>query len=129
MRGVAIAVLTLGIAGVAYANMLPPQRMTPRSYFAGTWSFDGSCASGDGMTLQVDGKASYDEWGSGLWAIADNGGRLIIIVEDISEEADRRKEAEMIEFRDVLRTGPQLTMTRASDGAKLKARRCAATAQ
>jgi hypothetical protein len=35
----------------------------------GTWSFDGSCASGDGMGLQADNSAFYDEWGSGTWSI------------------------------------------------------------
>ena len=128
MRGFAIAVFAFGCAATAYANMLPPQRITQRSYFAGTWSFDGTCASGDGMVLQADGKASYDEWGTGLWAIAENGGRLVLIMEDISEEADRRKEAEMIEFRDVSRSGPMLWMTRTSDGAKIKAKRCPTTA-
>ncbi len=129
MRGFAVAFFAFGCAATAYANMLPPQRITQRSYFAGTWSFDGTCASGDGMVLQADGKASYDEWGTGLWAIADNGGRLVLIMEDISEEADRRKEAEMIEFRDVSRSGPVLWMTRTSDGAKIKAKRCQVVAR
>lgn len=35
----------------------------------GTWSFDGSCASGDGMGLQADNSAFYDEWGTGSWSI------------------------------------------------------------
>jgi hypothetical protein len=129
MRGVAVAVLTIGLASSALANMLPPHATTPRSYFAGTWSFDGTCASGDGMTLKADGKASYDEWGSGLWAAAEDGRRLVLIVEDITEEADRKKDAQLIEFRDVARLGPTLTMTRVSDGAKIKAKRCPAAAR
>jgi len=35
----------------------------------GTWSFDGSCASGDGMGLRADNTAFYDEWGTGTWSI------------------------------------------------------------
>lgn len=35
----------------------------------GTWSFDGSCASGDGMGVDSDGSAFYDEWGTGNWRI------------------------------------------------------------
>jgi hypothetical protein len=35
----------------------------------GTWSFDGSCASGDGMGVDADGSAFYDEWGTGNWRI------------------------------------------------------------
>lgn len=128
MRRFAV-VVALSVAGVAHANMLPPQTTTPHSFFAATWSFDGTCASGDGMTLQADGKAGYDEWGSGLWASAENGKRLVLIVEDITEEADRKKDAQLIEFRDVLRTGAQLMMTRASDGVKIRAKRCPAAAR
>ncbi|MFZ2031283.1 MAG: hypothetical protein WAU68_13300 [Vitreimonas sp.] len=43
----------------------------------GTWSFDRSCASGDGMTLRADGTASYDEWGEGHWVI-DVPARVIL---------------------------------------------------
>ena len=129
MRGVAVATLIFGCVATTQANMLPPQLTTPRSYFAGTWSFDGTCASGDGMMLKADGKATYDEWGSGLWAIADNGARLVLIVEEISDEADRRGQAEMIEFRNVQRSGPMLWMTRASDGVKIKAKRCPGAAR
>jgi hypothetical protein len=91
----------------------------------GTWSFDGTCSSGDGMRLQYDGKASYDEWGQGFWALADGGRRLVIIVEDIREDADRRPIAELIEFRILVRRPPQgMTLERASDGAKIEAKRC-----
>jgi hypothetical protein len=128
MRCFAVAVLAVSFAAIAQANMLPPERTTGRAYFAGTWSFDGTCMSGDGMVLAADGKASYDEWGTGLWATADSGTRLVLIVEDVSEEADRRKQAEMIEFRDVSRTGPVLRLTRTSDGAAIKAKRCPTTA-
>lgn len=128
MRCFAIAVLASSVAGIAWANMLPPERVTGRSYFAGTWSFDGTCISGDGMVLQVDGKASYDEWGSGLWATADSGTRLVLIVEDITEEADRKKDAQLVEFRDVSRIGPTLRLTRVSDGAAIRAKRCPTTA-
>lgn len=128
MRGLTV-VFALSVAGATHANMLPPQTTTPHSFFAAIWSFDGTCASGDGMTLKADGKATYDEWGSGLWASAEDGKRLVLIVEDITEEADRKREAQLIEFRDVLRTGAQLTMTRMSDGAKIKAKRCPGAAR
>ena len=128
MRRIAVVAFVFGCAATAYANMLPPERLTGRSNFAGTWSFDGTCMSGYGMVLHADGKASYDEWGTGLWATADSGTRLVLIVEDISEGADRRKEAEIIEFRDVSRIGPTLRLTRTSDRAEIKAKRCATTA-
>lgn len=124
MRSLAIAILGLILTGQAHANMLPPLPTTPHSFFAGVWSFDGTCASGDGMVLKADGKAAFDEWGSGLWASAEDGSRLILIVEDITEEADRKKEAQLVEFRNVLRSGIHLIMTRVSDGAKINAKRC-----
>lgn len=43
----------------------------------GVWSFDRTCASGDGMTLNADGTASYDEWGEGHWVI-DIPSRVIL---------------------------------------------------
>lgn len=43
----------------------------------GTWSFDRSCASGDGMTLRTDGTVSYDEWGEGHWVL-DVPARIIL---------------------------------------------------
>jgi hypothetical protein len=36
----------------------------------GTWSFDRSCASGDGMTFNADGSASFNTWGEGAWSLA-----------------------------------------------------------
>jgi hypothetical protein len=53
--------------------------MAPEA-LVGTWSFDRSCASGDGMTLRADNTASFDQWGSGTWATAD-GNRIILSLE------------------------------------------------
>lgn len=124
MRRIVIAVVGLMLVAEVQANMLPPLPTTPHSFFAGAWSFDGTCASGDGMVLKADGKVAYDEWGSGLWAAAESGSRLVLIVEDITEEADRKKEAQLVEFRNVLRSGIHLIMTRVSDGVKINAKRC-----
>ena len=39
----------------------------------GVWSFDRTCGSGDGMRLNPDFTATFDEWGVGVWEIgADN---------------------------------------------------------
>lgn len=78
------------------------------------------------MQLMADGKASYDEWGSGLWALTDKGKRIVLIMEDIGEEADRRKIAELIEFRITSGFGNKMSLTRASDGAKINAVKCRA---
>ena len=45
----------------------------------GTWSFDRSCASGDGMRLEANGAASFDEWGEGMWAL-DADHRLVLVL-------------------------------------------------
>jgi len=124
MRG---ALVITAIAGALFATTAasrPPTATDVRPWIVGTWSFDGSCASGFGMTLERDGKAAYDEWGQGLWALDESGPRLVIIAADISEEADRREEAEMIEFQIVSRSGNGMTLTRLNDGAKIEGKRC-----
>ncbi len=52
----------------AKAQPPPPPRLDHETVI-GTWSFDGSCASGDGMGIHADGSAGYDEWGTGTWSI------------------------------------------------------------
>ncbi len=52
----------------AKAQTPPPPRLDHETII-GTWSFDGSCASGDGMGLNADNTAFYDEWGTGTWSI------------------------------------------------------------
>lgn len=47
----------------------PPRPHLDHQTIIGTWSFDGSCASGDGMGLNADNTAFYDEWGTGTWSI------------------------------------------------------------
>jgi hypothetical protein len=122
MRSAAIAILMLYLASAAESR--PPTATDVRPWLVGVWSFDGSCASGDGMRLDRDGKAAYDERGLGLWAFDEAGKRLILIVEDISEEADRRDEAELIEFQLTARDANAMSLTRLSDDAKIKAKRC-----
>lgn len=55
-------------------------KIPSESKFVGTWSFDGSCASGDGMSLEPDGIAGYDEWGTGTWAESADGKRIVILL-------------------------------------------------
>lgn len=122
---IAVAVsLLLAVVGAAWADSLPPTATSVRPFVVGHWSFDGSCASGDGMVLKRDGKASYDEWGQGLWAISPNDMHIVIIAEDITEEADRRQEAKFIALRIMARKGNAMTLVRVSDGAKIEAVRC-----
>jgi hypothetical protein len=124
MRSAAIATLMLAFAGTAAGDQKPPTATDIRPWIIGTWSFDGSCASGDGMRIASDGKANFDEWGAGLWALDEAGLRLVIIAEDIREDADRREEAELIEFRITARQGNAMSLTRLSDRAKIEAVRC-----
>lgn len=61
-------------AGASGAGSIPEATLViePEA-LVGLWSFDRSCASGDGMRLNADGTASYDEWGGGTWTLdADN---------------------------------------------------------
>lgn len=120
MRGFAAIIAFLAPCVFARADTVPRAPVS----IAGTWSFDGSCASGDGMRLAPEGKASYDEWGQGLWALADKGGRIVLIVEDITEEADRRTTAELVELRITAATGNKMSLVRLSDGAKIEAVKC-----
>lgn len=46
----------------------------------GVWSFDRTCASGDGMRLNADGTASFDEWGQGAWTF-DAEDRVVLTLE------------------------------------------------
>lgn len=55
-------------SATAEAQTPPPPRLDHETII-GTWSFDGSCASGDGMGLRADNTAFYDEWGTGTWSI------------------------------------------------------------
>jgi hypothetical protein len=54
----------------------------------GTWSFDRTCASEDGITLQPDGTAGTDQ-GNGMWAV-DAQHRLVIIFreQEMGKDAD-----------------------------------------
>ncbi len=51
-----------------------------RDQIIGTWSFDRTCASGDAMQIKADGTVGYDEWGSGTWAINDEG-KLVLTLQ------------------------------------------------
>jgi hypothetical protein len=58
-----------------------------RDQILGTWSFDRTCASGDGMQINPDGTAGYDEWGTGTWAINDEG-KLVLTLKRQEPGAD-----------------------------------------
>lgn len=64
-----------GVGDIAAAGF----EMEPEA-LVGIWSFDRTCASGDGMILRADGAASYDEWGQGTWATAE-GNRVVLSLE------------------------------------------------
>ena len=49
-----------------------------REFLVGTWSFDGTCASGWGMGLAPDGEVWFDEWGHGLWVLENDTIRMIL---------------------------------------------------
>lgn len=60
-----------------------------RAQILGVWSFDRSCASGDGMGVFSDGRAGFDETGEGTWSLDENG-RLVLDlrISELGVEAD-----------------------------------------
>ena len=74
----------------------------------GTWSFDRSCASDDGMMLSADGTASLDA-GSGLWAL-DAGNRLVIIIrqQEMGTNPDPKAERHVLVFNPAKPAGDDL---------------------
>jgi len=94
----------------------------------GTWSFDRTCASGDGMTLNADGVAGYDEWGHGTWATAD-GNRVVLSLERREMGVDEPTGEHLTLYLDV--TAPvtddlsgQLARDDGSEQRAINARRC-----
>lgn len=76
MRLWMMAAATLALAACGAPESKAPPAQAPAASVApehealvGIWSFDRTCASGDGMRLNADGTAGYDEWGSGAWTI------------------------------------------------------------
>lgn len=66
-------------AGAAQSNEPGAPRLDHETVI-GTWSFDGSCASGDGMGVDADGSAFYDEWGTGNWRINPQNQLVLALV-------------------------------------------------
>lgn len=125
MRGVAASVfVAASLVVAASANTPPPTFVQGQAWMLGKWSLDGSCASGFGMALKREGKVSYDEYGEGLWALADAGDRHILIIEDIRQEANRKTEAKLTEFHIAARRGTAMTLVRFSDRATLEVVNC-----
>ena len=71
----------------------------------GTWSFDRTCASGDGMQLDADGRAGFDEWGLGMWAV-DVDQRIVLVL----RESEPGKDADPLGERRVLVFTPTATV-------------------
>lgn len=90
----------------------------------GTWSFDKSCASGDGMTLSADGVAAYDEWGLGTWRIED--GRLVLdlATQEMGVSADPSAPRQIKTFEASAPVTEQLIGTLHPDGRAIDGVRC-----
>lgn len=83
------AISVLALACSTSLAVAQDWKIPSESKFIGTWSFDGSCASGDGMMLGKDGVAGYDEWGTGTWAESADGKRIVILLRsDAYSESD-----------------------------------------
>jgi hypothetical protein len=125
MRFARLAPLILGLAGAATAHDSALSADPTRSGLIGTWSFDGTCASGDGMTLEKDGDAGYDEWGSGLWALTDGGKRLVLILRVTEMGRDEPEpEIKIMEAAIAVVSKTRLHLTFIDDNRKVTATRC-----
>ena len=80
MRALTAIPAAIATTAVAVLNPVAGQdRPTPsREFLIGTWSFDGTCASGWGMGLAPDGEVWFDEWGHGLWVLEGETIRMIL---------------------------------------------------
>jgi hypothetical protein len=87
---------TAGSSGVGRIAGSSEPLLDPISLI-GTWSFDRTCASEDGITLAADGTAGTDQ-GSGMWAV-DLDQRLVIIVREQEMGKDVDRLAERIVWR------------------------------
>jgi hypothetical protein len=80
----AALIATLSVLAIA-PTQAQDWQISSQSQYVGIWSFDGSCASGDGMTLNADGTAGFDEWGNGTWAESADGKRIVLILRGFEE--------------------------------------------
>jgi hypothetical protein len=66
-----------GSTGVGVIEAAPTRAKLDAAAVTGSWSFDGTCASGDAMGLMPDGKVYFDEWGEGAWLVNADGALVL----------------------------------------------------
>ena len=115
-RWAALMALLLGAAAAAPAAAQTPDELI------GTWSFDGSCASSDGMGLSPDGEVWFDEWGWGLWVV--ESGRILMILQESEMGADTVIGVSAVELRIDGYAGDRLNGTFLGTGQQIEAVRC-----
>ena len=91
----------------------------------GAWSFDGSCASEDGMTLAADGHAAVGEREEGTWSVAADG-KITINTQDfepgdLTHQSTGHGQTWTFEM-----TGPDDLNGMSGDGRLTMAKRCPA---
>lgn len=105
MKRIGIALAALAAACGAPETKAPegpapagPDAFEPEA-LVGLWSFDRSCASGDGMRLNADDTASYDEWGQGVWSL-EGDTRIVLDLEvhELGVGPTGRRETIVISF-------------------------------
>lgn len=127
MRCIRIITLCLGCALAAPAAAGDMGRDPAGSFYTGVWSFDGTCASGDGMTLAPDGTAGFDEWGEGLWAESADGERLVLILKVMEPGVENPKPRILLkEFRATFKRAHRLEGEFLDDQRKIEAVKCPA---
>jgi hypothetical protein len=94
------------------------------SQYVGIWSFDGSCASGDGMLLNADGSVGFDEWGTGTWAESKDGKRIVMILRGFEEMGAPANAVIFKEMRVDTHSADHLAGMFLDDGREISAKFC-----
>jgi hypothetical protein len=96
----------------------------------GTWSFDRTCASEDGMWLLADGTATIDGIGRGMWAV-DRDQRIVLVLreQELGRDPDPLAERRVVVFTPSATVGDdlkgQFAPSRAGEAPReVNARRC-----
>jgi hypothetical protein len=116
-----IACLSIFVATSSYAQ---DWQISSQSQYVGIWSFDGSCASGDGMSLNADGTAGFDEWGTGTWAETPDGKRIVLILRGFEEMGAPANSIILKELRVDSHSKEKLAGAFLDDGREISARLC-----
>ena len=97
----------------------------PREKVVGVWSFDRTCASGDGMNLRADGTMWLNECCKGTWTL--DGNTISMRIRDTGQVGDTDGKPgnwETVKARIEAVTDKDLTLVWLKDNKRVKAKLC-----